>query len=135
MKKSKKNKLSKKITRKHGGKKNNTSQVVTQMGGVVEAPAPASIGVVEGLNVASVIDSMKTFGNVVYKLKQAADSSRESAEQHLLTSQVGKEAAASMSTAALSLSNAYFGIPGETTGLYHSLVNAPDYIPNAPAPR
>jgi len=128
MKKSKKNKLSKKITRKYGGKKNNTALLVTQMGGV-DAPAPAPDGVVPGLNVASVIDSMTTFGNVVYKLKQAADSSRESAEQHLLTSQVGKEAAASMSTAALSLSNAYFGVQGETTGLYHSLVNAPDYTP------
>lgn len=130
MKKSKRNfKLKKRLTRKHGGKKNNASLLITQMGGQL-APAPAPTdGVVAGLNIASVVDSMNTFGNIVYKLRQAANSSFNSADQHVTTSDAGITAATSMSNAAVSLSNAYFGVEGRTIGLYHSLVNAPLYLP------
>ena len=148
MKKSKRNfKLKKRLTRKYGGKKNNTALLVTQMGGApAPKPAPAP-GVSYSLNYATILPALKTFADGIATFVNDTQSDIEYANKHYIVAQGDLSGAKLLQSAANSLMTAYLGYnPGNgtystTDGLYNKVLNnGPSYVipaellPTAPAP-
>uniref|UniRef100_A0A6C0D760 Uncharacterized protein n=1 Tax=viral metagenome TaxID=1070528 RepID=A0A6C0D760_9ZZZZ len=134
--------------RKGGAKKNqNMAAMTTQMvGGQVSpapaprpAPAPASSpasGVNINLDYPSVVRSLQTFGETVWRLKEATDLGKLAARERVLAAQTEETALISLDTAAGSLYNAFFG-SGSSTGLFSSITPNATFVPPpsaAPSP-
>jgi hypothetical protein len=130
---------------KKGGKKNqgNYLSTITSMTGgepPARAPAPAITGVNYNLNYASVKDSLTTFGNVAWRLKQAVDTGEQAAAQRIIAANADREASVALKTATQALYDAFNGVAGQTTGLYKTLLpsdtwTAPPALPSSsPAP-
>jgi len=150
MKKSKRNfKLKKRLTRKYGGKKNNTALLVTQMGGApapYPKPAPAP-GVSYSLNYATILPALKTFADGIATLVNDTQSDIAYANKHYIVAQGDLSGAKLLQTAANSLMTAYLGynpvtgLNSTTEGLYNKVLNnGPRYVipaellPQSPAP-
>lgn len=139
---------------KRGGNKNkknniNMSTLTTQMVGgqttPFPAPAPAGApppaGVNYNLDYASVVQSLQTFGETVWNLKEATAMGKEAAEERLLAAQADRAAVDALDTAAASLHNAFFGAgtgAARTRGLFQTLLPSTTFIAPtsaSPAPR
>jgi hypothetical protein len=148
------NKKKSKTYFKKGGNKNkknniNMTTLTTQMVGGQAAPAPAPraagapppASVNYNLDYASVVQSLQTFGETVWNLKEATAMGKEAAAERVLAAQADKTAVEALDTAAASLNNAFFGAgtgASRTRGLFETLLPATTFIPPtsaSPAPR
>jgi len=100
------------------------------------APAPAVVpppaGVNYNLDYASVVQSLQTFGETVWELKEATALGKEAAAERVLAAEADKAAVDALDTAAASLYNAYFGAGtgnARTRGLFDTLVPSTTFIP------
>jgi hypothetical protein len=154
---------SKSRVKKGGAKKNNQnmSTITTQMigGQVAPAPAPrpapapaprpapaqaqppASVNI--NLDYNSVLRSLQTFGETVWRLKDATALGVEAANERVLAAQADKTALQSLDTATNALNNAFFGTGTGTSrspGLFNIIIPSATFVPPSsagpsPAPR
>ena len=103
---------------------------------VASTPAPAVVpppaGVNYNLDYASVVQSLQTFGETVWELKEATALGKEAAAERVLAAEADKAAVDALDTAAASLYNAYFGAGtgnARTRGLFDTLVPSTTFIP------
>jgi hypothetical protein len=139
---------------KRGGNKNkknniNMSTLTTQMVGgqgtpspsPSPRPAPSPAGVNYNLDYASVAQSLQTFGETVWNLKEATAIGKEAAAERVLAAQADRTAVDALDTAAASLHNAFFGTgtgATRTRGLFQTLLPSTTFIAPtsaSPAPR
>lgn len=147
MKKTRKiNKRRNRTYAKKGGKKNNMnmSRITTQMvGGQTPAagpapqpaPSPASVNI--NLDYPSVVTSLQTFGDTVWKLKEATDLGKQAAHERVLAAQADETALQSLNTAAQALYNSFFGTgsgASATRGLFSTIVPSATFTPPPSAP-
>lgn len=122
---------------KRGGNKNkknniNMSTLTTQMIGgqtpaAVPAGAPAGPAVNYNLDYASVVRSLRTFGETVANLKEATAIGKQAAFDRVTAANADATAVASLDTATVSLSNAFFGVRSATgqvvtPGLFNTML-------------
>lgn len=146
------NKRRNKSRAKRGGAKKNNQNMATMttqmIGGQTPAagPAPAAPASVNiNLDYPSVVRSLQTFGETVWRLKEATDLGKQAAEERRLAAIADKTALDSLDSAALSLLNAFQGIRDSTgaiisQGLFKTIVPSATFIPppsaaSAPAAR
>jgi hypothetical protein len=139
---------------KRGGNKNkknniNMSTLTTQMVGgqgtpspsPSPRPAPSPAGVNYNLDYASVAQSLQTFGETVWNLKEATAMGKEAAAERVLAAQADRTAVDALDTAVVSLHNAFFGAgtgDTRTRGLFQTLLPSTTFIAPtsaSPAPR
>lgn len=141
MKKSKKNNRSKRTTQKHGGKKNNTPLLITQMGGLAPAPRPAPApALAYNLDYSKVLPALKEFANGIGNFVNDTVSDYTYALAHKDVAVSDRNHAIDLSNAAKDLYTAYLGDgTASKPGLYNIVLNKgpvykPPTEPPAPAP-
>lgn len=137
------NKKTRRTYVKKGGKKNNAdmARMTSQMIGgqapapsQAQAPAPAAVNI--NLDYSSVVRSLQTYGDTVWKLKEATATGVDAAAQRVLAARADETAIQSLNIAATALYNAFFGNSSTgTNGLYKTILPNETYVaPPAPPP-
>jgi len=116
---------------KKGGKKNNlnmTTMSTQMLGGALGSPAPAPASVNYNMDYASVVQSLQTFGETVWNLKDATATGKDAANERVLAAQADAAAVNSLDIAAAALYSAFFGT-NTTNGLFRTMVPAATFVP------
>jgi hypothetical protein len=80
------------------------------------------------MDYASVVQSLQTFGETVWNLKDATATGKDAANERVLAAQADAAAVNSLDIAAAALYSAFFGT-NTTNGLFKTMVPAATFVP------